>query len=134
MISALFGSLALVFFMIELAFLDFSCFIIALALGISAIFSLFVELSIAFWAVFSALLAVIFFFTIRAPLKRFFMSKKSKDDFLDESGQGVVKEGMIYFKGTLWRADTSGLREGQSVKVKGIQNGEIIIEKVEFQK
>ena len=129
MISALFGSLALVFFIIELAFLDFSCFLIALALGISAICSLFIELSITIWAVISALLAVIFFFTIRAPLKRFFMSKKSKDDFLDESGQGVVKEGMIYFKGTLWRADTSDLSEGQSVKVRGIQNGKIIIEK-----
>lgn len=129
MISALFGSLALVFFIIELVFLDFSCFIIALALGISAICSLFIELSITLWAVISALLAVIFFFTIRAPLKRFFMSKKSKDDFLDESGQGVVKEGMVYFKGTLWRADTSDLSEGQSVKVKGIQNGKIIIEK-----
>ena len=129
MISALFGSLALVFFIIELVVLDFSCFIIALALGISAICSLFIELSITIWAVISALLAVIFFFTIRAPLKRFFMSKKSKDDFLDESGQGVVKEGMIYFKCTMWRADTSGLSEGQSVKVKGIQNGKIIIEK-----
>ena len=129
MISALFGSLALVFFIIELVFLDFSCFIIALALGISAICSLFIDLSITIWAVISALLAVIFFFTIRAPLKRFFMSKKSKDDFLDESGQGVVKEGMIYFKGTMWRADTSSLSEGQSVKVKGIQNGKIIIEK-----
>ena len=129
MISALFGSLALVFFIIELVFLDFSCFIIALALGISAICSLFIDLSITIWAVISALLAVIFFFTIRAPLKRFFMSKKSKDDFLDESGQGVVKDGMIYFKGTMWRADTSDLSEGQSVKVKGIQNGKIIIEK-----
>ena len=130
MISALFGSLALVFFIIELVFLDFSCFLIALALGISAICSLFIELSITIWAVISALLAVIFFFTIRAPLKRFFMSKKSKDDFLDESGQGVVKEGMIYFKGTTWRADTSDLSERQSVKVKGIQNGKIIIEKI----
>ena len=129
MTAALFGSLALVFFIIELVFLDFSCFIIALALGISAICSLFIEFSITIWAVISALLAVIFFFTIRAPLKRFFMSKKSKDDFLDESGQGMVKEGMIYFKGTLWRADTSSLSEGQSVKVKGIQNGKIIIEK-----
>ena len=129
MISALFGSLALVFFIIELVFLDFSCFIIALALGISAICSLFIDLSITIWAVISALLAVIFFFTIRAPLKRFFMSKKSKDDFLDESGQGVVKDGMIYFKGTVWRTDTSDLSEGQSVKVKGIQNGKIIIEK-----
>lgn len=129
MISALFGSLALVFFIIELVFLDFSCFLIALALGISAICSLFIELSITIWAVISALLSVIFFFTIRAPLKRFFMSKKSKDDFLDESGQGIIKEGMIYFKGTLWRADTSSLSEGQSVKVKGIQNGKIIIEK-----
>ena len=129
MTPALFGSLALVFFIIELVFLDFSCFIIALALGISAICSLFIELSITIWAVISALLAVIFFFTIRAPLKRFVMSKKSKDDFLDESGQGVVKEGMIYFKGTMWRADTSDLSEGQSVKVKGIQNGKIIIEK-----
>lgn len=129
MTPALFGSLALVFFIIELVFLDFSCFIIALALGISAICSLFIDISITIWAVISALLAVIFFFTIRAPLKRFFMSKKSKDDFLDESGQGVVKDGMIYFKGTMWRADTSGLSEGHSVKVKGIQNGKIIIEK-----
>lgn len=129
MTSIIFGSLALAFFIIELAFLDFSCFIIALALGISGIFSLFIELSIAVWAVISAVLAVIFFFTIRRPLRCFFTTKKSKDNFLDDSGEGVVKEGMIYFKGTLWRADVSGLEEGQSVNVKGIQNGEIIIEK-----
>lgn len=129
MTSIIFGSLALAFFIIELAFLDFSCFIIALALGISGIFSLFIELSIVSWAVISAVLAVIFFFTIRRPLRCFFTTKKSKDNFLDDSGQGVVKEGMIYFKGTLWRADVSGVEEGQSVNVKGIQNGEIIIEK-----
>lgn len=129
MTSIIFGSLALAFFIIELAFLDFSCFIIALALGISGIFSLFIELSIAVWAVISAVLAVIFFFTIRRPLRCFFTTKKSNDNFLDDSGEGVVKEGMIYFKGTLWRADVSGLEEGQSVNVKGIQNGEIIIEK-----
>lgn len=129
MTAAIFGSLALVFFIIEIAVLDFSCFIIALALGLTALLSLAFELSIASLAAICAVLAVIFFFTIRTPLKRFFMSKKSKEDFLDESGQGVVKEGMIYFKGTLWRADTSGLSEGQSVKVKGCQNGELIIEK-----
>lgn len=129
MTAAIFGSLALVFFIIEIAVLDFSCFIIALALGLTALLSLAFELSIASLAVICAVLAVIFFFTIRAPLRRFFTSKKSKDDFLDESGEGVVKEGMIYFKGTMWRADTSALADGDKVRVLGIKNGEIIIEK-----
>lgn len=132
MIAMMFVGIALVLFIAEMAFLDFSCFVFALGFSISAVLAMFIP---APWWVFmliSCALSLVFFFTIKKPIARFFTAKKSKDNFLDDVGVGVVKNGMIYFKATLWEADIKGLSEGDEVKVLGIKDGKIIIEKVEF--
>lgn len=82
-----------------------------LFIGFGFVVSAFLEWGLGFenygnayvlWAlsvgVFSALSLVI----LRKPLKRYFKSQ-GYDDFLSHAeGVGVIKEGMVYFQGTLW--------------------------------
>ena len=66
--------------------------------------------------------------SIRAPIRRFFLVKKTDDNFLDEKGFGIIKNGLVYFKGTYWRsAEISKFKGGQEVEVLGVKNGEIVI-------
>lgn len=68
-------------------------------------------------------------FSIKKPLRAFFSAKKNNDNFLGEQGTGIIKSGMIEFKGTLWKAQISGLKEGDEVKVLGVKDGKIIFER-----
>lgn len=45
--------------------------------------------------------------------------KEIKDDFLNEVGDGIIKHGMVEFKGTLWEIDQEykNLQDGTIVKV-----------------
>lgn len=129
MTAIIFGSVALLCFIVELMFLDFTFFVFALGFAISAVIAWLVP---ALWwihLIIALVLSLVFLFTIKKQLVRFFSVKKSKDNFLDESGTGVVKNGMIDFKGTLWKANVSELKEGEQVKVFGIKDGQIIFEK-----
>lgn len=130
MTAIIFGSVALLCFIVELMFLDFTFFVFALGFAITALIAWLVP---ALWwihLIIALILSLVFLFTIKKPLVRFFSAKKSKDNFLDETGFGVVKDGMIEFKGTLWKADVSELKEGEQVKVFGLKDGEIIFEKL----
>lgn len=129
MTAIIFGSVALLCFIVELMFLDFTFFVFALGFAISAVIAWLVP---ALWwihLIVALVLSLVFLFTIKKQLVRFFSVKKSKDNFLDESGTGVVKNGMIDFKGTLWKANVNELKEGEQVKVFGIKDGQIIFEK-----
>ena len=130
MTAIIFGSVALLCFIIELMFLDFTFFVFALGFAISAVIAWLVP---ALWwihLIVALILSLIFLFTIKKPLMRFFSAKKTNDNFLNEQGFGTVKGEMIEFKGTLWKADTSKLKDGEQVKVFGIKDGQIIFEKV----
>ncbi len=71
-------------------------------------------------------LALILLFTLKKPLKRRFGAKGMKDNFLDESGVGEVREGMVFYKGTFWKSDEIvGLKEGDKVEVAGVRDGKI---------
>ena len=129
MTAIIFGSVARLCFIVELMFLDFTFFVFALGFAISAVIAWLVP---ALWwihLIVALVLSLVFLFTIKKQLVRFFSVKKSKDNFLDESGTGVVKNGMIDFKGTLWKANVNELKEGEQVKVFGIKDGQIIFEK-----
>ena len=53
-----------------------------------------------------------------------------KDNFLDESGVGMVREGMVFYKGTFWKSDEIvGLKEGDKVEVAGVRDGKIELKK-----
>jgi len=90
------------------------------------------------WQLLSAfVLSFILIFVFKKPLNRAFhrTSGEYKDNFLDESGFGEIKNGMVYFKGTFWQSDEidelikNGAKEGDKVKVLGSSNGKIRVEK-----
>ena len=124
------GGLSILLFIAELAFLDFSCLVFAMAFACVAFISTFIGAQWWVWAILACALSLVFFLTIRTPIKRFFSAKKTEDNFLDDSGVGEIKQGMVYFKGTYFKsADIAGLADGTKVDVLGVKNGQIIIKK-----
>lgn len=122
------GGISLLFFIAELAFLDFSCLVFGIAFACVAVLSAFIDAQWWVWAILACLLSLVFFVSIRAPIRLFFLVKKTDDNFLDEKGFGIIKNGLVYFKGTYWRsAEISKFKEGQEVEVLGVKNGEIVI-------
>ncbi len=56
--------------------------------------------------------------------------KEIKDDFLNESGEGVIKEGLVFYKGTMWEYEPKELqvKDGQRVKVLSVKGNIASIE------
>ncbi len=54
---------------------------------------------------------------------------KSKDEFLEEAGVGVVKEGKVFYKGTFWDVDGHSKLpdEGEDVIIKKVVANKVII-------
>lgn len=112
---------------IEIMFGSF--FIIWYALGflIVAFVEYFFHFSDGLYQIITAfIIATFLLYILKDKLIKFI--KKSdgivKDDFLNEEGFGIVKEGMIDFKGTLWNYEPQNLQlqENQRVKVKSAKN------------
>ena len=72
---------------------------------------------IALATVLAVVLLLAFAKRLRALLKK--SEKEIKDDFLNETGKGVIKEGMVFYKGTLWRFEPAlaDLKDGDEVTV-----------------
>lgn len=124
------GGISLLFFIAELAFLDFSCLVFGIAFACVAILSAFIDMPWWIWLLLACVLSLMFFIIIKTPIKKFFSAKKTNDNFLDEKGIGVVKNGMVYFKGTYWQStEILGFSEGEQLEILGVKDGEIIIKK-----
>jgi len=91
----------------------------------------FVEISLLWQLLLAFVISILLLLILRRPIKNYFNKSDNSlnPEFLNETGIGEVKEGMIYFKGTFWKADISDLNAGDKVKVLGVKNGQIIIEK-----
>ena len=77
-----------------------------------------------------AIVSLVLLFALRKPLKAKFNQHESevKDDFLNESGEGEIREGMVYFKGTLWRYD-GNLADGSKVRVRATKGNKVVLER-----
>lgn len=78
-----------------------------------------------------AILSMVLLFLFKEKVKKIFFkqSETIKDDYLNETGYGEVVEGMISFKGTLWKYEPKfELKEGQRVKVLEAKNNRVKIE------
>ncbi|PID47737.1 MAG: nodulation protein NfeD [Proteobacteria bacterium] len=66
-------------------------------------------------------IALLLLFALQKKVKILFKTgeKEIKDDFLNEEGEGVIKEEMVFFKGTLWEYEPKDLKvkEGDRVRV-----------------
>ncbi|QKG29009.1 NfeD family protein [Campylobacter sp. RM16187] len=122
--------LALGVFLIVAELLIGSFFIMFFGLGflIVGVFGFFIDMLWYHQILLAAIISVILLFTLKKPIKdKFYNSKNEvKDDFLNESGMGEVKEGKIYFKGTLWSYDGE-LKDGEKVQVIGTKGNKVIL-------
>ncbi|MDA3076421.1 NfeD family protein [Campylobacter sp. JMF_04 NA10] len=117
---------------IELLVLDFTFVFFGVGFLIVGLFSFALPLSWEVQILASFVLSFALLLALKKPLKsKFFKpTEEIKDNFLDESGEGYVKEGMVYFKGTLWQSDeVKNMAEGTKVRVRGVKDGQIILEK-----
>lgn len=75
-------------------------------------------------------------FTLILFLRKYFTQKVFKfsevysDDFLNESGIGIVRGDMIEYKGTLWsyKKNNKKYKDGEQIIIKGVKNNQLIIQ------
>jgi len=82
------------------------------------------------WQILLAIvLSLVLLIFLKKPIKAHLSKKEEvKDNFLDEIGVGIVKFGMIEFKGTFWKHDDmSGLEDGDFVKIDGVKDNRLIV-------
>ena len=107
----------------ELLVMDFTFIFFSAGFFITGLLSFGFHLDWDVQILLSFVLSFVLLIAFKKPLKsRFFKpEEKHKDNFLDESGTGTVKNGMVYFKGTFWKSDR--------VEILGVKNGQIVIKK-----
>lgn len=80
------------------------------------------------------LISLILLFLLKKKLKVFMQKneKEIKDNFLNEEGEGIIKHGMVSYKGTLWEIDPRGLevQEGERVRVNKTKKNRATIERI----
>ena len=117
---------------VELLVMDFTFIFFSAGFFITGLLSFGFHLDWDVQILLSFVLSFVLLIAFKRPLKsRFFKpEEKLEDNFLDESGTGTVKNGMVYFKGTFWKSDEiSDLNEGDRVEILGVKNGQIVIKK-----
>lgn len=79
-------------------------------------------------------ISILLLFTLRSKVMETFMKAKGKeynDDFLNQAGTGVIKEGKVYFKATYWNIDSSeNFIENEKVNVLSTKGSEAKISKI----
>ena len=107
--------------------------------GVSAIIigslSFIINFNNALWQIGSVgVLALMLLFILRNKLIKKFMSAKGKDyedDYFTESGEGIIKNGKVYYKATYWNIKSDhNFDENESVKIIEIKENIAYIEKL----
>lgn len=130
----IFIALGLAFIIIEVLFLDFMFIFFGISFLFVGIVSFFINLSWQIQILSGIILSIVLLIAFRKRVKTAFFKSKEKyeDNFLDESGVGEIKNGMVYYKSTFWKSDEiANLADGEKVRVKGIKNGQIVLENKE---
>lgn len=113
---------------IELLIGSFYVIFFALAFLLVGILSLFLSLNLVWQIILIVLIALVSFVIFRKFFKKSKKEENLKDNFLDESGEGVIRNGMIYYKGTLWQSnEIKDLKDGDRVRVTGVKANQIQI-------
>ncbi|TEY03111.1 NfeD family protein [Campylobacter sp. US33a] len=120
--------IAFILAIIELSIGSFYVIFFALGFLIVGLLSLFVPLNLVWQILFIVFISLISLFVFKKFFKKTKKEESLKDNFLDESGEGVIQNGLIYYKGALWQSDQiKGLKNGDKVFVKGVKDNQIQI-------
>ena len=81
-----------------------------------------------------SIVALVLLVTLRSKALKTFMKSKEhehNDDFFNVSGEGVIKEGRVYFKGTYWKIESDQVFEdGEKVKVTSTNGSTALVQKI----
>ena len=127
----IFIALGIIFIIAEVLFMDFTLIFFGIGFLSVGILSFFIGLSWQIQLLSAAVLSIVLLVMLKKRIKTAFFKSKEKleDNFLDENGVGEIKNGMVYYKSTFWKSDEiANLNEGDKVKVKGVKNGQIVLE------
>jgi membrane protein implicated in regulation of membrane protease activity len=74
------------------------------------------------------IISIVLLFSLRSKVLRMFLKSKDQevnDNFLNDSGDGIIKDGKVYFKATYWDIDSevTSFQEGEKVKVLSTKKG-----------
>ena len=116
--------------LVMLEFMLGSFFVLFFGLGFLAVgvLGFFIDIAWEYQILLIAIVSLVLLFALRKPLKAKFNQHEGevKDDFLNESGEGEIREGMVYFKGTLWKYD-GALKNGEKVQILGTRGDKVIL-------
>lgn len=106
-----------------------------LALLIVGLASYFIPFENGLWQLgIAAILAFILLFSLRSKVFKRFMRTKGKeprDDFLNESGEGIIKEGKVYYKATYWKIKSDAtFEENERVRILSTEGASATVEKL----
>ena len=127
----IFIALGIIFIIAEVLFMDFTLIFFGIGFLSVGILSFFVNLSWQIQLLLAAVLSIVLLVMLKKRIKTAFFKPKEKleDNFLDENGIGEIKNGMVYYKSTFWKSDEiANLADGQKVRVRGVKNGQIVLE------
>ncbi len=89
-----------------------------------------------FWQLSSVgIIAILMLVSLRTKTLKLFLKSKNKennDNFLNEAGVGVIQNGKVYYKATLWNIGYEGKEtfdDKEKVDVKSTKSGVAYIEK-----
>ncbi|MCI6989765.1 MAG: NfeD family protein [Campylobacter sp.] len=128
-------SVGIGFIAIELFTLSFVAIFFGFGFIIAGIISYFIYIEWYLQILIAFVISFVLLLTLKKPIKEYFnKSSNLKDNFLDEKGEGVIKDKMVYYKGTYFQADnidefSDGERveilemvENSKVKIRSIKN------------
>ena len=127
----IFVALGIIFIIAEVLFMDFTLIFFGIGFLLIGVLSFFINFSWQIQLLLAAVLSVVLLVALKKRIKAKFFRPKEKleDNFLDETGMGEIKNGMVYYKSTFWKSDEiAGLKDGDKVQVKGVKNGQIVLE------
>ena len=127
----IFVALGIGFIIAEVLFMDFTLIFFGIGFLSVGILSFFVGFSWQIQLLLAAVLSIVLLVMLKKRIKAAFFKPKEKleDNFLDESGVGEIKNGMVYYKSTFWKSEEiANLADGDKVQVKGVKNGQIVLE------
>lgn len=117
-IGIIFIVLESLFFSFVLLWVGIACFIVS---GISFVY---VDIDLKWQISLISILSLILLLLLRTKSSKLFLKSKEiehQDNFLNQSGYGVIKDSKVYFKATYWEIDPSDSNEyknGQKVFIK----------------
>lgn len=120
------------FLIFELLSYTFVFLFFSLGFIIVGILAFLIEFSWQYQILFAFVLSLVLLFILKKPLQKSFDKNKQEfnEEFLNEGGVALIKNGMIYYKGTFFKSDEiENLKDGDKVEVLGFKGNKIILKR-----